>query len=301
MAKFELWLEMTLRTIDGGAAVQKVTLEGPDGNTWGTWPRDFPDMAQSITGILGALREELPKGRHSCKLLGWGADGTQLSFFPLTLTGSSEAATEGAQNRLIGERANAMFLANVERQNAGLIAMMKHTAEIAEHLIEANRTLTADAERSKQERDEARIRILKEEGKQQRLNAMTERIMPLLELGLGVFAERAAVWFENSQQKPQVAPVGNAPTTLPAAQHSETTQPARAEVESGDASGEQEDRPTTSLSDESNSAPNSGCDSPPGESEADGKGRPDASGESAARRNGRKGSASGRSKERKRP
>lgn len=297
MAKFEIWLEMNLRTIDGGAATQKVTLEGPDGNTWGTWPRDFPEMAQSITGILAALREELPKGKHGSKLFAWAADGTQLSCFPITICGASDAATEGAQNRLMAERANAMFLANVEKQNAGMIAMMKHTADVAEHLIEANRTLTADAERSKADREESRIRILREEGKQQRLNEMTSRIMPLVELALGVFAERAAVWFEKSQEKPKVEAVGNAPTAPEFTKSAETTQPAIAEVDSGNASGEQG---TATVSIESDCAPDIGCNPPPRESETDGQGRTGASSESPSGRNSRTGSAAGSRKERKR-
>lgn len=296
MAKFEIWLEMNLRTIDSGAATQKVTLEGPDGNTWGTWPRDFPEMSQSITGILAALREELPKGKHGAKLFAWAADGTQLSCFPLTLCGSSDAATEGAQNRLIAERANAMFLSNVEKQNAGMIAMMKHTADVAEHLIEANRALNADAERWKTEREESRIRILREEGKQQRLNELTNRIMPLVELALGVIAERAASLLENSQQKPQVGPVGTAPTALPPSKATETTQPTGVAVDSVDASGEQG---TTTPSHEPDCPPDIGCNPPPREPETHGEGRSSASGESPAGRDSRKGSASGRRKERK--
>ena len=297
MAKFEIWLEMNLRTIDGGAAVSKVTLEGPDGTTWGTWPRDFPDMNQSIVGIMGALREELPKGKHSAKLLAWAADGTQLSVFPLTLCGASDAATESANNRLIAERANALFISNAEKSQQGLMAIVTHTADVAQHLVEANKALTAELERSAKEREESRIRVLREEGKQQRLNELATRVMPLLELALGFLAERGATWLENKDKKAPEVPssVGAETTALPPTKTAETTQAPAVELDLRDASGEQ----GKTVSDESTGAPDTRCDPQSRESETDGQRRPDSSRASLPRRNRITGSAAGKRERRK--
>lgn len=280
MAKFEIWLDMNLKLVDGGAAVSKITLEGPDGTTWGTWTRDFPELVQSITAMLGALREELPKGRHCAKLFAWAADGTQLSVFPLTMTGASEAATEGAQTQLIQQRANALLLSNVEKSQAGMITLLEHTAHIAQQITEANRNLTADAQRSAIERDEGRLRVLREEGKQRRLDEMTQRIMPLVELALGVLAERAADWVAESQKKPQIGPVGKEPTAL----GPEAPPPAQtSEVHSPNASGEQG---TPATSSESHLASDSGSDPQPEELAPDGQGCPIGSSRDLAERNG---------------
>lgn len=201
MAKFETWLDMNLQLIDNGAALQKIVLEGPDGSVWGTWTREFPNLVQSITGMLGALRDELPKGKHSAKLLALGADGTQLSCYPMTVVGASDTAHEAAQNQLTAQRANAMFLANVEKAQAGMMTIMQHTAEMVTQVVEANRNLTADAERFKAERDEGRLRVLKEEGKQRRLDEVATKILPLVELGLGLMTEFAADWFRDREAK----------------------------------------------------------------------------------------------------
>lgn len=201
MAKFETWLEMNLQLVDNGAALQKIVLEGPDGSVWGTWTREFPNLVQSITGMLGALRDELPKGKHSAKLVALGSDGTQLSCYPMTVVGASDTAHEAAQNQLTAQRANAMFLANVEKAQAGMMTIMQHTAEMVTQVVEANRNLTADAERFKAERDEGRLRVLKEEGKQRRLDEVATKILPLVELGLGLMTEFAADWFRAREEK----------------------------------------------------------------------------------------------------
>jgi hypothetical protein len=200
MPKFETWLDMTLALVDGGAAAVKITLEGPDGSTWGTWNREHTNLVASIAGMMAALREELPKGKHSAKLLAWASDGTQLSLFPVTLVGASDAATEGAQNQLVAQRANALFLSNVEKMQAGMMSMLTHTSDVAQQIAEANRNLSMDIEKSRIERDEGRIKALREEGKQRRLDQLTEKLMPMFELAVGVLAERAATWLETAEK-----------------------------------------------------------------------------------------------------
>lgn len=201
LAKFETWLEMNLLLVDDGAALQKIVLEGPDGTVWGTWPREFPNLAQSITGMLGSLRDELPKGKHSAKLIALGSDGTQLSCYPMTVVGASDSAHEAAQNQLTAQRANAMFLANVEKAQAGMMTIMQHTSDMVSAVVEANRNLTADAERFKNERDEGRLRVLREEGKQRRLDEVAAKVLPLVELGLGLLSEFGAEWFQEREAK----------------------------------------------------------------------------------------------------
>lgn len=201
MAKFETWLEMNLTLVDGGASAVKIVLEGPDGSAWGTWPREFPNLVQSIAGMLAALREELPRGRHAAKLIALSSDGMQLSCLPVTVTGASEQATNAAEQQLTAQRANALFLANVEKAQAGMMTILQHTSELVSQVVEANRNLTADAERSKQERDEGRIRLMREEGKQRRLDEVATKVLPIVELGLGLLTEFAAEWFQKREQR----------------------------------------------------------------------------------------------------
>lgn len=265
MAKFETWLDMNLTLVDGGAVVTKVTLEGPDGTTWGTWSRDFPNLATSISGMLGSLREELPKGRHSAKLLAWADDGTQLSCFPITVTGSSEAAAEGAQNHLVAQRANALFLANVEKMQAGMMSMLAHTNEVASEIAEANRNLNADMERSRAERDEGRMRAIREEGRQRRLDQMADKFLPLIEIALGMLAERFADWASKQAEQAKLPANSTAPRP-PDVQlgHAPKEPPTGGTVAEGTVAG------GTTSRDESNSSRDSGGDSPPGNLGPDG-------------------------------
>jgi hypothetical protein len=217
MAKFEMWLDMNMQLVDGGAALAKVVLEGPDGTTWGTWPRNFARLAESITGMLGALTAELPKGKHAAKLLAFAEDGTQLSCFPMTVVGASAEASEGAQQQLSWQRSNALYLANVEKLNHAILASMEHNSAIAAKIQAANTRLSEDAERTKAERDESRLKLMREEGVQRRLDAMAQQIMPLVPLGLELLTDYAQEWIAKRRDSRRLAEKASPEPVVPPA------------------------------------------------------------------------------------
>jgi hypothetical protein len=249
MAKFEMWLDMNMQLVDNGAVLSKVVLEGPDGTVWGTWPRSFARLAESITGMIGALRDELPKGKHGAKLLALAEDGTQLSCFPLTVVGVSDTAVDQAQQQLSWQRSNALYLANVEKLNHAILASMEHNSQIAAKIMQANQRLSEDAERSKAERDDSRIRVLREEGAQKRLNEMAAQVLPLVPLGLELLTDFAQDWLLKRRTNRQLSEADSS-RAAPA------TKSEPSEVESADV--ERPGQPTTS--DEPASDDHPGCD-----------------------------------------
>lgn len=270
-SKFETWLDMNLQLVDNGAALSKVVLEGPDGNVWGTWPRDFPNMVQSITGMLGALRDELPKGKHAAKLLALAEDGSQLSCYPMTVIGSSSEAADAAQHSLTAQRANALFIANFEKAQAGMMTLLQHTGEMVAQVVEANRNLTEDAERTKRERDEGRLKLLREESKQRRLDEMSAKFLPMVEIGLGLVSQFAAEWFQEREERKKL----------------EKDATAKLQVATGEPKSEVQlpNVPTgTAASAESSIAPNIGSDSQSRAAGVTVQGRDAGDGNSLARR-----------------
>lgn len=196
MARFDAWLEMQLRTVDDGAVCSQVILEGPDGTPWGTWLRSFPSMDASIEGLLASYSRELPRGKHACKLVAVSADKTQLGVFPMTISGASQEATESVQTQLTQQRSNALFIANAERSQKGLETMLTRTAELAEQICRANATLSQQLEELRASTSKERQETMREEGRQERLNAMTEKLGPLLDLAGGLISEWAATWLD---------------------------------------------------------------------------------------------------------
>lgn len=205
MARFDAWLEMQLRTVDDGAVCSQVILEGPDGTPWGTWSRSFPSIDTSIEGLLASYSRELPRGKHPCKLVAVSADKTQLGVFPMTISGASQEATESVQTQLTQQRSNALFIANAERSQKGLETMLTRTAELAEQICRANATLSQQLEELRASTSKERQETMREQGRQERLNAMTEKLAPLLDLAGGVVSEWAATWLDE-RAKARAAP-----------------------------------------------------------------------------------------------
>lgn len=205
MARFDIWLETQKSLVNDGAACSKITLEGPDGTTWGTWTIGMANLEQSIEGILGSLRQQLPKGKHAAKLIASSSDGQQLSVMPLTIAGDSSEATEGAQQQLHAQRAQAIMISNFERGYATISKMLEHNAELTVRAIEGNNRLLERLESVEARKSDHVLAVVKEEGKQQRLGKLLEHVEPMLQVAMGLASEYAASWLEKQSEKRELA------------------------------------------------------------------------------------------------
>lgn len=259
MARFEVWLTTQRALIDSGAPCSKIVLEGPDGSVWGTWMASHPDLEQSIEGILGSLRNQLPKGKHAAKLVALATDGSQLSVFPLTIAGDNTDAAEGAQAQLHQQRANALLISNFERAFAGLGKMLNYSTEITNQQIEGNRRLLERLESVERRFSGDRIDEMREAGKQERLTAVVESLKPTLDIAMALASEFVAGWLQSKENAKKALP-----ESTPTAPQAVSVAPSMAESVNGE--------PRQTGSDEPASSCSAGGDSSPRDIASDGKG-----------------------------
>lgn len=200
MARFDAWLDMQLRLVDDGAIVSTIVLEGPDGAPWGTWPRGFPALAESIEGIIGSLARELPRGKHACRLVSLSSDKAQLSAFPLVVVGGNSDASEATAQAMNQQRATALALANLERAQKGMDTLMIRTAELTEQVCKANDSLYRELDDLRRRTESQRTESAREQGKQDRLNALFERVAPLLDVAMGLASQWVADYIDSNQK-----------------------------------------------------------------------------------------------------
>ena len=215
-----MWLDQQRKLVDGETIASTFVLEGTDGSRWGTWPQAFPDIEQSISGILSSLSSELPKGKHSCKLLALDASGQQLSLFPVTISGGSDAATDAAQTILGQRRADALQISNFDKQFQSLRSALDTTAELLVQQSDSYGKLLTQFQKIEEVSLTQRHDLMKEQGKQDRLNKLTEAALPLFELGMGLIAERFGSLLderpaENKQLPPSTPTAAAPPTAAP--------------------------------------------------------------------------------------
>lgn len=214
MARYDAWLGMQRQLVDNGAAAATIVLEAPDGTRYGTWPIGFPNIEESIAGMIQSLSEGLPKGRHSARLTSFDSQQAQLSTLPVTIVGSSDAATEAAQGRVTQERANAIFISNAEKQIEMSMKVIAHAGEMLSSAMAANAAKDERIDQLIEATKQTNLELLKAQGREERLGKMAEQLTPLLEVGVQFGAAFAADWLENWQAKQRKA--NGTPTTPPA-------------------------------------------------------------------------------------
>jgi hypothetical protein len=121
MSRVEAWLasQKAILAVDSSHA-DKIALEGPDGNVWGKWPIALPELLQAIEQAITTIGEELPSGRHACKLIAIDAQGAQVSVMPRIIHGKSSAAATAASETRALQQATSNAIRNNEEQVLGL-------------------------------------------------------------------------------------------------------------------------------------------------------------------------------------
>jgi hypothetical protein len=121
MSRVEAWLasQKAILAVDSSHA-DKIALEGPDGNIWGKWPVGLPELVSAIEQAITTIGEELPSGRHACKLIAIDAQGAQVSVMPRIIHGKSSAAATAASETRALQQATSNAIRNNEEQVLGL-------------------------------------------------------------------------------------------------------------------------------------------------------------------------------------
>jgi len=196
MSRIGTWLDYQRKIVEVDAThTELIVLEGPDGKWWGRWPIKLEQLELAIEGALQGLQDELPAGRHACRLLALDNDGNQVSMQPRTLIGKSSGATTAASEQKAMAQATAQAIRNNEEQTIGL---RNENERLRERLAEELETkiLLADKlwEISNANLD-AEIRRDESEKKMELWKFMIEKAGPGIEVLGGVFAEKGLELF----------------------------------------------------------------------------------------------------------
>ena len=121
MSRIEAWLQSQRSILElDGTHADRIELEGADGNVWGKWPLALKDLDATIEAAIMTIGEELPAGRHMCKLWAVDAQGSHVSMLPRTIQGRSSAATSAISEARALQQATQAAIRNNEEQNLGL-------------------------------------------------------------------------------------------------------------------------------------------------------------------------------------
>lgn len=121
MSKLKAWLHTQRKIVELDAThAERIALEGPDEKLWGRWPVGLDELEGAIDAAIQALGDELPAGRHTCRLLALDVSGQQTSMFPRTIVGKSAGAATAATDNKAMQQAVAQAVRNNEEQTLGL-------------------------------------------------------------------------------------------------------------------------------------------------------------------------------------
>jgi len=196
MSKWENWVESQQRTVEAdGVKASIIKLEAPDGSTWGTWAAETEDLCSVINQAVDLLAEDLPKERHSCRLVSYDAKGEQLAIMPHNVTGHSQEAGKSTNRERAHAQATAVQLGNaeqvmgiqhrqLERLNLDTTQLFDDNLVLRQKLVELmTDTLAA---RTQEKIHEERVTLFRE---------LAATAKPLLEVVIAMGAEFASYKF----------------------------------------------------------------------------------------------------------
>lgn len=195
MAKYEAWLDERLSIVEDDPANRpiRIVLEGPSGEAWGSWPAKTEGLKEAIHRCVVALGEELPKGTHSGKIIAYSDSGGCLSTLPVNVAGKSVASSTQGSEAVSLQRAMALAVANMQTISDVMKDQLERAASREADLADSVLTLTNGLHEMLGKSVTYQIDIEKEAGRQRRLDVMTEKLAPMLDLAaglLGVYIER---------------------------------------------------------------------------------------------------------------
>ena len=219
MAKFEAWLDERLSIVEDDPANRpiRIVLEGPSGEAWGSWPAKTEGLKEAIHRCVVSLGEELPKGTHSGKIIAYSDSGGCLSTLPVNVSGKSVAASSQASEAVSLQRAMALAVANLQTTSEMMKDQLERSASREADLADSVLTLTSGLHEMLGKSVTYQIDIEKEAGRQRRLDVMTEKLAPMLDLAaglLGVYIERHMAGKSSAASAP-ADPTDSLPSSSP--------------------------------------------------------------------------------------
>lgn len=220
MAKYEAWLDERLSIVEDDPANRpiRIVLEGPSGEAWGSWPAKTEGLKEAIHRCVVALGEELPKGTHSGKIIAYSDSGGCLSTLPVNVSGKSVASSTQGSEAVSLQRAMALAVANMQTISDVMKDQLERAAAREAELADSVMTLTNGLHEMLGKSVTYQIDIEKEAGRQRRLDVMTEKLAPMLDLAaglLGVYIERHMTGKTEAASPPAVAPPAQPAAPLP--------------------------------------------------------------------------------------
>jgi hypothetical protein len=195
VAKYEAWLSERLSIVEDDPANRpiRIVLEGPSGEPWGSWPAKTEGLTEAIHRCVVSLGEELPKGTHAGKIIAYSDSGSILSTLPVNVSGKSIAASSQASEAVSLQRAMALAVANMQTVTEVMKEQLERAAARETDLAESVMTLTNGLHEMLGKSVTYQLDLEKEAGRQRRLDLMTEKLAPMIEVAaglLGMFLER---------------------------------------------------------------------------------------------------------------
>lgn len=172
-----------------------IRLEASDGGVWGTWAVKTDDLADVIEQTIELLVEDLPKERHSCRLVSYDSKGEQLAVMPHAVMGRSAEAGKQANRDRSHAQATAVHLGNAEQVLGIQSRQLERQKNLENDLFEDNLVLREKlvnlmtdtlATRTNEKIAEERLQVFKE---------LVATSKPLLEAVIAMGAEFATYKF----------------------------------------------------------------------------------------------------------
>jgi len=116
MARLEDWVMQQLEILSSEhstAVMTRITVQGPDGATWATFPRETDELAIKVSRAVDQISAELSKGQHAFLAVSW-AGTEQIACLPITRAGQSAMATSAASESKVYAQSTSMHLQNSE-------------------------------------------------------------------------------------------------------------------------------------------------------------------------------------------
>ena len=221
LSHYEDWLSEQAGTVTevGGAQVRaaKVVLE-IGGQVHGTWATSSPALVDTVRTTIQRIGEELPTGSHSVELIAVDDAGSCLARLPVTIKGRNSAASSQSDGMLSLQRAVTILVGNVDAMMGSARVQLEALSKQSESLLTQNVQLLDALQNVLAAKTESAVAIEEAQARSARWAAVTEKLMPMLELGIGCLAAEVEIRYSNRPKLP--APPVAAPPVAASSQSS---------------------------------------------------------------------------------
>jgi len=199
--RLDTWIDMQRKCVEqDGSYAKTLRLEGPEG-TWGIWPIETGNLAETIRQTIDLCSAELPKGHYQTKLLALDPGGAQVSWLPITITGKSGPATQAADTAKAHAQAVTTHLANAEGLMSGAVREAERLQRVNNELTDNQSILIETILKMQSENLDVELRREEAKARRDAIRELTETAKPLFEVLAGIVGERIIAADEAARTK----------------------------------------------------------------------------------------------------